>query len=109
MYFSRLYFLSLPSPVQKSRSAVRTLRHKKEEQRRLKTQRRKEQELNVSRKKAERERHKERCLAGMSKESEGESGEDDMEWFRQEVGEEPDPGGCGQANIHLLQCNTYNM
>lgn len=48
---------------------------------------------------AEKEKHKERCLEGMKKlhvdgeESNNESeDDDDREWYRQEVGEEPDPG-----------------
>ncbi len=94
--------------MRKSLSAVLSLRHEKEDARRLKASRKQEQEHNVARKKEERAQHKEKCLAGMSKEivegpsvGGGSDDDDDMEWYRREVGEEPDPGEwrglCGRV------------
>lgn len=99
--------------VQKSWQEKRRLRREKEGQRRLKASRKKEQAANVARKEREKKEHKSRCLAGMgggqedqgeegstAEEDQGEEGsgaeeeeeEEDREWFRREVGEEPDEG-----------------
>ena len=80
--------------VQKSRREVRKLRLTKDRERELKEQRKKEQDMNVARKRKEKEEHKARCLAGMGVVGEDEDKEDeeDVEWFRKEVGEDPDPG-----------------
>ena len=88
-------FLAL---VHKSKKEQQRLKRKVEDAKQLRMERRHQQEANVSRKRRERELHRQQCLDGMSKKmdsgSEGEeSGEDDdVEWYRQEVGEEPDPG-----------------
>lgn len=80
--------------VQKSWQERLRLRRAKEGQRRLKETRKREQAANVARKEREKKEHKTRCLAGMGGqgEEEGDSDEEDREWFRKEVGEEPDPG-----------------
>nr|XP_006817726.1 PREDICTED: suppressor of SWI4 1 homolog [Saccoglossus kowalevskii] len=75
----------------------------------LKEKRRKLQENNVKRKQTEKEKHKIKTIAGMERKKEMENDEDsdvegptadvsseedvadDAEWFRREVGEEPDP------------------
>jgi len=77
----------------------------KKKEKQLKETRRRQQEQNVARKKREKEEHKARCLAGMKKEKNKDEEEEDereveeedderedAEWFRKEVGEEPDPG-----------------
>lgn len=53
----------------------------------------------MARKRKEKEAHRARCLAGMgggerqeAGEEESSEGEEDVEWFRKEVGQEPDPG-----------------
>ncbi len=100
--------------VRKSQSAVLSLRHEKEDARRLKAIRKQEQEHNVARKKEERAQHKERCLAGMSKETGGPSvgggsdEDDDVEWYRQEVGEEPDPGEWAGSGVGVFICCDCN-
>ncbi len=113
-YMTVVHLLSILS-VQKSRSAVRTLRREKDEKRELKAHRKREQEENVARKIADKAQHKERCLAGMS--GQGDTAEtneedDDKEWYRQEVGEEPDPGGWSLTscvyiidNLICLKCD----
>ncbi|KAK8394734.1 hypothetical protein O3P69_005903 [Scylla paramamosain] len=65
----------------------------------LKAKRKKEQEENVEAKKKKKEEHKKKCLEGMSskKENRGKAeaeeeddDDDDAQYFREEVGEEPD-------------------
>lgn len=72
--------------VRKSRVEVRKLHLTKHRERHLKERRKREQEDNVARKRREREEHKARSLAGMGEKDE------DVEWYKKEVGEEPDPG-----------------
>ena len=83
-------------PVHKSKKEKRLLHLVKERERRLREKRRAEQEANVARKREEKEAHRARCLAGMEgggeEEEESSEGEEDKEWYRKEVGEEPDPG-----------------
>ena len=81
------------------------MKKKIEDAKRLRTDRRRQQEANVAKKRRERELHRQqsmkgvasRCEGGDGVEGEGEGEEseeedDDVEWYRQEVGEEPDPG-----------------
>lgn len=97
--------ISLPPSVYKSKKEKRQLRVVKEGERLLKERRRREQEANVARKKREREEHKVRCLSGMEqgekRVSDEEEQNEDEEWFRKEVGEEPDPG---TAVIYICVC-----
>ena len=93
--------LQLVSAVHKSQEEKRHLRAAKEGVRHLKEKRRRVQEMNVARKKKEREENKERSLAGMRRQEGAGSdsdGEEEKEWFRKEVGEEPDPG------VHVRAC-----
>lgn len=71
--------------------------------RQLKAKRKQEQDENVEAKKKKKEEHKKKCLEGMGLKSETkEKGEpdaaedveddDDAQYYREEVGEEPDPG-----------------
>ena len=87
--------------VHKTRKEMRRLHVLKECERSLKEKRRKEQEANVARKRKEREEHRARCLAGMrvGQEPGEKDSEEDAEWFRKEVGEEPDPGGLSEHSL----------
>ena len=77
----------------------------------LRAERRHQQEVNVARKQSEKDLHRQQCMDGMAEtvNSEGgdsgeEESDDDVEWYRREVGEEPDPGkqlvhGGGKAYL----------
>jgi hypothetical protein len=58
--------------------------------RELKAKRRKEQEENTQKKNAAKEQHKKRSLEGQQQDEDVE--DDDAEWYRTEVGNEPDKG-----------------
>lgn len=87
--------------VHKSKKERRTLKKKIEDAKRLRAERRRQQEANVARKRRERELHRQQSMKGVvgreggegveGEESE-EDDDDDVEWYRQEVGQEPDPG-----------------
>eukprot|EP00123_Amoebidium_parasiticum_P016007 comp23243_c0_seq1/m.37945 comp23243_c0_seq1/g.37945 ORF comp23243_c0_seq1/g.37945 comp23243_c0_seq1/m.37945 type:complete len:490 (-) comp23243_c0_seq1:345-1814(-) len=98
--------------VQKTPEEVEALRKFKEQQQREKTERKKKQEENVKKKQKQKEEHKKRCAPGQagdgedggvssgSEDSDGYvsaddqpkfSDDDDAEYYRQEVGENPDP------------------
>ncbi|PIK38835.1 putative suppressor of SWI4 1-like [Apostichopus japonicus] len=90
------------SYVTKSKQEIAQLRDRRTSKRNKKAQRKRMQEQNVKKKQQQKEEHKQKSLAGNVKkqEEEGEGGEgaaeekdvdDDMEYYRQEVGEEPDP------------------
>lgn len=92
--------------VQKTESEVLKLKKKRAKEKKLKEQRKKEQEANVEKKKLEKEAHKEKSLAGMKRKAESDEEDedsyaeeeeeaensdiDDAEYYRREVGEEPD-------------------
>ena len=86
--------------VHKSKKEQRTLKKKIEDVKRLRAERRRQQEANVARKQRERELHRQQSMKGvvMGEGGDGVEGEeseeedDDVEWYRQEVGQEPDPG-----------------
>lgn len=87
--------ICLLSLVHRTKKEQRKLKRKIEDAKKLRLERRHQQEANVARKHRERELHRQQCLDGMTKmaDSAEDSGEDDdAEWYRQEVGEEPDPG-----------------
>ena len=77
--------------VHKSKKEQRTLKKKIEDAKRLRVERRHQQEANVARKRRERELHRQQSMKGVEGE-ESEDDDDDVEWYRQEVGQEPDPG-----------------
>ena len=93
--------------VQKSRKEVKKLFLTKHREQHLKEKRRREQEDNVARKRRERKEHKARSLAGMGEgvAGMGEDDDEDLEWYRKEVGEDPDPGMC--YYILTLMCYIY--
>ena len=75
------------------------MKKKIEDAKRLRAERRRQQEANVARKRRERELHRQQCMKGVAGcedgdvvEGEESEEDDDMEWYRQEVGQEPDPG-----------------
>uniref|UniRef100_A0A452HBZ5 Brix domain-containing protein n=2 Tax=Gopherus agassizii TaxID=38772 RepID=A0A452HBZ5_9SAUR len=96
--------------ILKTEEQLRAALARKEERLRLKAERRCRQEANVQRKKEQREAHRKQSLAGIRrKQQQGEDGDsgaedpglpedqdpanqsdDDMEYYRQEVGEEPE-------------------
>ncbi|XP_044851267.1 suppressor of SWI4 1 homolog [Mauremys mutica] len=96
--------------ILKTEEELRAALARKEERLRLKAERRRRQEADVQRKKEQREAHRKQSLAGIKrKQQQGEDGDsgaedpgmpedqdpanqsdDDAEYYRQEVGEEPD-------------------
>jgi ribosome biogenesis protein SSF1/2 len=72
------------------------IRQKRNLRKRQKEGRKREQSMNVERKKKEKLDHKQRCLDGMGfKPKEGnpnDAEDDDVDWYRKEVGQEPDEG-----------------
>lgn len=65
--------------------------------RKMKLARKREQDLNIEKKKREKQEHKKKCLQGMGYDpnqvENGNADEDnDADWYRKEVGEEPDEG-----------------
>ncbi|CAH1400375.1 unnamed protein product [Nezara viridula] len=85
--------------VNKTEEEKEMIRQRLEEKRKLKEKRRKEQMANVKKKEEAKEAAKQKSLEGMKKAGINVGGEpvkeeeqdDDAEWYRQEVGEEPDP------------------
>lgn len=98
--------------IEKTVEEVKAVEEKRKEKQKLKDQRQKQQNTNINKKKKSEEEHKKRCLEGMGTDGEkvddaGEDGEDDnnneddeeftsdeddAEYFRKEVGEEPEVG-----------------
>jgi len=98
--------------IQKTYEEVQEMKKRKEKLKKEKQNRKKEQEQNVKRKEEEKRKNKERSLIGMGKQvpsftgkekraiedwqgemaggSDAESVDDDAEWYRKEVGEEPE-------------------
>lgn len=100
-YLSSFSLLCIFLAVHKSKKEQRTLKKKIEDAKRLRAERRCQQEANVARKRRERELHRQQCMKGVAKHEDGDvvdlegggsEDDDDMEWYRQEVGQEPDPG-----------------
>jgi len=65
--------------------------------RKQKIARKREQEMNIEKKKKEKLEHKQRCLEGMGVVQEHvkpdmDREDEDREWYRKEVGEDPDEG-----------------
>ncbi|XP_010163058.1 suppressor of SWI4 1 homolog, partial [Antrostomus carolinensis] len=94
------------SLVHKTEMEVKEILARKEAKLKLKAERRQKQEEDVKRKRQQREAHREKSLAGIRKKHQGDgdsdaedpgaaeeleqSEESDAEYYRQEVGEEPD-------------------
>jgi ribosome biogenesis protein SSF1/2 len=72
------------------------IRQQRNLKKKMKVARQREQELNVQKKRTEKEEHKQMCLKGMRRNipdqsSQGNVDEDnDIDWYRKEVGEDPD-------------------
>ncbi len=61
----------------------------------MKQARKREQDLNIERKKKDKQDHKKKCLQGMgyaANENGNVEEDNDADWYRKEVGEEPDQG-----------------
>lgn len=93
--------------VQKSEEEKLLIKKKREEKKKLKEKRKKVQEENKKRKELQKQEHKEKSLKGMVKKKESEVlmqkiakesiegnniEDDDAQYYREEVGEEPDDG-----------------
>jgi len=81
--------------VSKTDEEARAIRASVEKRRRERERRQKEQAANVRKKEEEKKRLKEKSLRGMKKKMEGdkedeEEEDDDRDWFRKEVGAEPE-------------------
>eukprot|EP00061_Rhincodon_typus_P016666 g44998.t1 len=108
--------------IQKTEEELQEILQQREKRQKLKEERRKKQEGDIRRKQRERELHKKRSLAGMGKNVEGDKDEEevedpcteekgiqsdqdnsdsDREYYRQEVGVEPDDEGSS-ASFTLL-------
>lgn len=95
--------------VKKTAEEIQEMKKKREEKRKLKEERRRQQEDNVKRKEKEKALHRTRSMEGQRKKQKLETPDktdntvdvamdtsevidsDDADWYRQEVGEEPDP------------------
>eukprot|EP00252_Welwitschia_mirabilis_P013137 TRINITY_DN29017_c0_g1_i1.p1 TRINITY_DN29017_c0_g1~~TRINITY_DN29017_c0_g1_i1.p1 ORF type:complete len:491 (-),score=113.30 TRINITY_DN29017_c0_g1_i1:256-1728(-) len=83
--------------VKKTPEEIKMLNEKKEKQEALRKQRRAEQEANVRRKELAKEASKQQQMnntlytKNATEEEKDDSEMDDADWYRQEVGEEPDP------------------
>ncbi|XP_039295442.1 protein Peter pan [Nilaparvata lugens] len=96
--------------VTKTEAEIKIINKRKEEKRKLKEQRKRVQEQNKQNKEAKKEELKNKSLEGMKKkqlieenkkmlERVGvEDGDNDADWYRKEVGEEPDQGLFTQNN-----------
>ncbi|NXQ98140.1 SSF1 protein, partial [Sagittarius serpentarius] len=108
--------------IHKMEAEVKEILARKEAKLRLKAERRQKQEADVERKRRQREAHRERSLAGIRRKRQrdgdsdaedpgapepqdaaGQSEESDAEYYRQEVGEEPDKGESGEAGTAPLR------
>ncbi|XP_059609900.1 protein Peter pan [Phlebotomus argentipes] len=81
--------------VVKTEEEKDAIRRKIEKRSRLKQDRKEEQSRNLLKKEEEKEKHKKKCLQGMKIEGNGavqedDEPDDDAEYFKEEVGEEPD-------------------
>jgi len=108
--------------IEKSSEELSALEKTRKEKLKIKEQRQKEQKQNIANKKKSQEEHKKKCLEGMStedgdsKEKKDEDGandddaaegddeeftsdEDDAEYFRKEVGEEPEVGSFSKPGM----------
>ncbi|KAB0400192.1 hypothetical protein E2I00_009479, partial [Balaenoptera physalus] len=92
--------------VHKTEEELQAILAAKEEKLRLKAQRQDQQAQNVQRKRERREAHNEAEDPGAPPEAEGvsqqEEEEDEAEYFRQAVGEEPDEANFSSAADHIL-------
>lgn len=96
--------------VKKTPEEIREIKKRREEKRKLKEQRKKKQQENIKRKEKEKALHKARSIEGQRKKQklakEGDDGDDaaevpmdtgdvmdsdDADWYRQDVGQEPEP------------------
>ncbi|KAL5018280.1 hypothetical protein ScPMuIL_004002 [Solemya velum] len=77
--------------IQKSAHEMESIKAFREKKRKLKESRRQQQLQNVKRKEKEKEEHKKKSLSGMKAKEADSDSMDDADYYRQEVGQEPDP------------------
>ncbi|XP_055679887.1 protein Peter pan [Lutzomyia longipalpis] len=92
LFNGEVLFHELVVKTEKEKDAIRRKIEKRE---RLKQERKEQQTQNKLKKEEDKERHKQKCLQGMKKETKEEEEaqeepEDDAEYFKEEVGVEPD-------------------
>lgn len=102
--------------IEKTAEELKTLEQSRKEKLKIKEQRQKEQNQNIVKKKQSQEEHKRKCLEGMEPDAgdggddndnddeagddeEFTSDEDDAEYFRSEVGEEPEAGSFSKPGM----------
>lgn len=104
--------------IEKTAEELNSLEESRKQKQKLKEQRQKEQKQNIAEKKKTKEEHKKKCLEGMGADGgatskpddEGDDGndggdddltsdEDDAEYFRREVGEEPEEGSFSKPGM----------
>lgn len=99
--------------IVKSEEEIAEMKKAREEKKRAKELRRKVQNENVEKKAKQKEEHKKRSMSGISKANaesnadEEEVVDNDADYYRDEVGEDPDEGTffidmSGDNNIHLI-------
>lgn len=98
--------------IVKTEEEIAELKKAREEKKRLKELRKKVQNENIAKKEKQKDEHKKRSLAGKSKSevdqaNEEEQVDDDADYYREEVGEEPDEGkaikGRNKSEVLLMQ------
>jgi len=108
--------------IEKTTEEINALEAERKEKQKIKEQRQKEQKKNIAEKKKSKEEHKKKCLEGINaeegvygakKDDDGDddddgneadddeltSDEDDAEYFRKEVGEEPEAGSFSKPGM----------
>lgn len=94
----------------KSEEELVQIKKAREEKKRLKEMRKRIQNENVAKKEVQKSEHKKRSMATKSQDddnpNEVEMADDDAEYYREEVGEEPDEGK--KWTSHLLRANQFN-
>lgn len=92
--------------IVKTEEEIAEMKKAREEKKRLKELRKKIQNENIAKKEREKDEHKKRSLAATSKSeveqaNEEEHVDDDADYYREEVGEEPDEGNSLQSKHEL--------
>lgn len=105
--------------IHKSEEEKLLIKKKREEKKKLKEKRKKVQEENKKKKELQKQEHKEKSLKGMQKKKENEVllqkiakesieesnvVDDDAQYYRDEIGEEPDKG-----NFSLIRLKRFNI
>lgn len=100
------------SRIIKTEEEIAELRRAREEKKRLKELRKKIQNENVAKKDGQKSDHKQKSMAGGNHgnhQNEDEAVDDDADYYRQEVGEEPDEGMQHFVKIQLKRNLKFNL